>query len=239
MKLNFYQTIYSSISQGISEDYESVTSQRVLHTNNSKYSLRWDLINSNILEKLTDVNIEVKIVKAGCWSFLLILNKEDMTLYSLMNSKRYETICSNPQKNAPLYIQSLKELNRDLGYAINPLFDMPDNNSEFAARLQRMCNLFSNTTDFSEINYKILTFTTYENTVVDMNLKTLDANLNELRTEKLLDYIVPEYDNSVAQTIDGEIDTPVLKITKKAEKRKGEKEVVSLKSQDNILDKQA
>lgn len=239
MKLNFYQTIYSSIAQAISEDYESVTAQRVLHTNNSKYSLKWDLINSNILEKLTDANIEVKTVKAGCWSFLLILNKEDMTLYSLMNSKRYETICSNPQKNTPLYIQALKELNRELGYAINPLFDIPDNNSEFAERLQRMCNLFSNSTDFSKIKYKILTFTTYENTVVDMNLKTLDANLNELDSEKLLNYIMPEYDNSVAQTSLDEIDTPVLKITKKAEKRKGEKEIVSLKSQENLLDKQA
>ena len=49
MKSNFYQTIYSSISEAINEDYESITSQRALHTNNSKYSLKWDLINSNIL----------------------------------------------------------------------------------------------------------------------------------------------------------------------------------------------
>lgn len=66
MKSNFYQTIYSSISEAINEDYESITSQRALHTNNSKYSLKWDLINSNILERLTEENIEVKIVKAGC-----------------------------------------------------------------------------------------------------------------------------------------------------------------------------
>ncbi len=239
MKSSFYQTIYSSISEAINEDYESITSQRSLHTNNSKYSLKWDLINSNILERLTEENIEVKIVKAGCWSFLLILNKNDMTLYSLMNSKRYETICSSPEKNAPLYIQALKELNSELGFAMNPLFDLTDSNSELANRLKRMCNLFSNSTDFSKITYKILTFTTYEKSVVDMCLKTLDTRLNELRSEKLMDYIIPNFDNSVAQMNEDEIKMPALKITKKAEKRKGEKESVSLKSQEILLNKQA
>ena len=134
-------------------------------------------------------NIEVKIVKAGCWSFLLILNKENGTLYSLMNSKRYNTICSKPQKNAPLYIRALKELNRNLGFANNPLFDFLYDGSEFIERLQSMCSLFSSSVNFSEIHYKILTFTTYESNVVDMELKTLDANLNELYSEKLFDYI--------------------------------------------------
>ena len=239
MKSNFYQTIYSSISEAINEDYVSITSQRALHTNNSKYSLKWDLINSNILERLTEENIEVKIVKAGCWSFLLILNKDDMTLYSLMNSKRYETICSNPEKNAPLYIQALKELNSRLGFAMNPLFDLTDNNSELANRLKRMCNLFSSSTDFSKITYKILIFTTYENSVVDISLKTLDTSLHELSSKKLMDYIIPNYDNSVAQMRDDEIKMPALKVTKKAEMRKGEKESVSLKSQENLLNKQA
>ena len=201
--------------------------------------MKWDLINSNILERLTEENIEVKIVKAGCWSFLLILNKDDMTLYSLMNSKRYETICSNPGKNAPLYIQALKELNSGLGFAMNPLFDLTDNNSELVNRLKRMCNLFSSSTDFSKITYKILTFTTYENSVVDISLKTLDTSLCELSSKKLMDYIIPNYDNSVAQMCDDEIKMPALKITKKAEKRKGEKESVSLKSQENLLNKQA
>lgn len=239
MKSDFCQIIYSSISQGIKEDYESITSQRKLHTNNSKYSLRWDLINSNILERLTNNNIEVKIVKAGCWSFLLILNKENGTLYSLMNSKRYNTICSKPQKNAPLYIRALKELNRNLGFANNPLFDFLYDGSEFIERLQSMCSLFSSSVNFSEIHYKILTFTTYESNVVDMELKTLDANLNELYSEKLFDYIIPEFDNSIMQTSNDENHSPVLKITKKAEKRKGEKEKISLKSQEYHLNKQA
>ena len=54
-----------------------------------------------------------------------------------------------------------------------------------------------------------------------------------------MDYIIPNYDNSVAQMRDDEIKMPALKVTKKAEMRKGEKESVSLKSQENLLNKQA
>ena len=89
------------------------------------------------------------------------------------------------------------------------------------------------------LTYKILIFTTYENSVVDISLKTLDTSLHELSSKKLMDYIIPNYDNSVAQMRDDEIKMPALKVTKKAEMRKGEKESVSLKSQENLLNKQA
>lgn len=241
MKINFYQQVYSSISQAIKEDLESYTSQRNLVTQNSRNFLKWDLINTNIKESLTSSNYEVEIVKMGSWKFLLILDKESNTLYSLMNTKRYETICSNKTVNAPLYIKALVELNQQLGYAQTSLFEDEKHDSCYTDLLNELCRTFySHDNDFSNINYKIITFATNRfDEVVGLNLLTLDINLDLLNKENLFEYITPEYQNNIEQVSELDIQKPVLKIKTKGEQRIREKSNLSLKNSEEKSTKQA
>ena len=241
MKSEFYQKIYSSISRAIKEDLESYTSQRQLVTQNSRNFLKWDLINTNIKEILNSSNFEAEIVKMGSWRFLLILDKENNTLISLMNTKRYETICSNKVVNAPLYLRALVGLNQQLGVFSPLLFDFQDEDSQFSDLLHELCRPFYNKKyDLCGTNYKIITFTTNQfDEVIGLNLLTLDVNLDLLSKENLFDYLIPEYQNNIEQSSDIDIQQPKLKITKKAEQRIGEKSTLSLKNTEEISSKQA
>lgn len=241
MKSNFYQIVYSSISQAINEDLESYTSKRSLVTQNARNFLKWDLINTNIKEILNLSNFEVEIAKMGSWRFLLILDKENKTLFSLMNTKRFERICSNKNINAPLYIKALVELNQQLRLANPLLFGNEEFNSQFTDLLHELCRPFySRNNDFSNINYKIITFKTNKfDEVIELNLITLDTNLDLISNEKLFDYIIPEYQNNIEQASEISIQQPVLKITKKAEQRIGAKSNISLKNTEEKYTKEA
>ncbi|QHX44038.1 hypothetical protein GWP43_11955 [Treponema vincentii] len=242
MKTDFYQNIYSAISQSIKEDLESYTSTRSLVTQNSRNFLKWDLINTNIYEKLQNSNIEVEIVKMGGWKFLLLLDKENNTLFSLMTAKRYESICSNVSKNAPLYLQSLVELNQQLGLNSPFLFDCHNHSPIFENLLNDLCKpFFNHVPNFSKIVYKLITFNTNQfDDVIGLNLLTLDVNLDVLNTEDLFDNIMPEYQNNIEQVAEKEILKPILKLSDKSKQRIGERYNLSLKSKnDNLENKNA
>ena len=238
---NFWQAVYSAISQAIREDLEAYTSQRILATQNSRNFLKWDLINTNIINNLRNNLIEVEIVRMGSWKFLLIFDKENNCIYSLMNTKRYNTICNNKLLNAPLYMQALVELNNNLGYAINPLFDLPSQESGLHNLLRSLCSSFtSRGNNLENVNYKIITFTTNQfDEVIGLNLITLDTNLEQLEKEDLFRSVVPEYQNNIEQISDEESQKPLLKITKKGEQRIGERTQIALKQNDESDKKQA
>ena len=242
MTTDFSQTIFNSISEAIKEDYQSFTSSRSLVTQNSKSSLRWDLINTNISEKLKSSSIEVAIARMGFWKFLLLLDKKENILYSLMNFKRYEDIVVNPQKNAPLYFKALVQLNSDFQVVSPSLFDFDneEDSNGLKAILNRLCNSFSSKNDFGNIHYNVITFSTdINNSVVGLVLKQLDRNMQEISETNLLDTVMPIYSNEIEQVSDIDIEQPLLKIKKKGELRKGEKANISIKSDADIVEKQA
>lgn len=232
MKNETIQVIYKAISDARGEDYQAVVSQRNFITNNCKFPLIWDLLNENIADSLRSSNFEVAITGIGSWKFILILDKENNTLYSLMNEKRYQDIMKAPQK-APKYMRALTLLNEKLGYVTPRLFDLDesDNNKEFGKVLHKLCNSFSSENDFKNITYNIITFSIYENLVSGLYLKTLDNDLGLLDEINLTDSMKPIYSNEIEQITKMEIAEQPVKLTlkKKAEERKGEKEKISIK----------
>lgn len=234
MNIPFFQKIFVAVSEARGEDYNEFISSRNLVTNNHKMSLLWDLTNTNIKECLISEDIEVAIVKQGCWGFLLILDKKENCLYTLMNNKRYEEIILNPKK-APLYLQALVILNEELGFANTSLFDFEDDNNKLKLLLNKLCNNFLSNNDFSKIHYNIITFSTENDSVTSLELNILDKELYQLKRINLTDLITqPIMPNNVNESNFVENQIPMLKLKKKAETRKGEKEKVSIK--ENISD---
>ena len=240
MQKSLVQTVFTAIQEGLQEDYQSFTSTRMLVTSNSKCALRWDIINTNLIELNYSQDIEIAIATMGFWKFPLLLDKENKKLYTLMNRKRYDDIVANLIENAPLYMQALVNLNADLGVLSPSLFSFDEPNEELHKVLNKLCNCFSNKNNFDGVHCNIITFSTdsYDN-VIGLTLKTLDMNLQELDTSELLIDVTPVYSNMVEQVSEEDKNKPVLRLKKKAELRKGEENKVSLKTDDASNEKNA
>ncbi len=223
------QNTFNAISEGIQEDYQALISNRNLATSNSKGSLRWDLINTNLKEMHKPTETEIAFVKMGFWEIPLLLDKKEQQIYSIMNYKRYLAILSDPEKKAPLYMKALIELNEDLGILSPSLFEFDNNLQQLRIVLNTICNCFSK--NFNNIHYKIIVFETdIFNNVIDLSLRTLDVNFEELAKESLLDKVSPIHSNIVVQVSPEEIYTPQLKLKRKSEERRNEKKKISLKN---------
>lgn len=234
MNIPFFQKIYVAVSEARAEDYQEFISSRKLVTNNHKMSLMWDLTNTNIKERLISEDIEIAVAKQGCWGFLLILDKKENCLYTLMNNKRYEEIILNPKK-APLYLKALVILNEKLGVVNTPLFDLEDDNNKLELLLNKLCNNFSSNNDFSKIQYNIITFSTENDSVTSFELNILDKELSQIKRIDITDFTTqPIMPNDINESNFAENPIPVLKLKKKAETRKGEKEKISIK--ENIFE---
>lgn len=240
MRKSFVQTIFTAIQEGLQEDYQSFTSNRKLITSNSKCSLRWDIVNTNLNESLQ--NIEIAFPSMGFWKFALLLDKENRELYTLMNRKRYDNIIKNPTKNAPLYMRALVNLNENLGVLAPTLFPIEDEeqNKELYKILNKLCNSFSAKNDFENVRYNIIVFTTDSfGNVIDLTSKILDIHLNVLHSYKLLDDVSPIHSNIIEQASSEDKNEPILKLKRKAELRKGEESKVSLRNDDVLNEKHA
>ena len=125
----FFHNVFEALSE-VAEDYQFMISQYQTVTHNARAGARWDIINTNLIKKLENINIEAAIIKRGFWEMALLLSSEDNCIYTLMRKNRFEGIISNPAKNAPKYVQALATLNSDLGLANPELFEFQKDKSK-------------------------------------------------------------------------------------------------------------
>lgn len=234
-----FQNVFTALSE-VSEDYQSFESHFMTKTHNAKPSLRWDFINTNVMEKLKEMDIEVAITQRGFWEMLVIFSKEDNCIFTLMRKNRFEDIIINPEKNAPIYLRALSILNEDLGLENPLLFDMGTDKSNLLFVLNKLCqNLTSNFPEQKPI-YKIITFDTDSNfRITDFRLNVLDYTCHILSEENILDTIIPVYSNEISQVENDLIQRPGLKLKKKATDRIIGQTSVELKDIENQSSKEA
>lgn len=234
-----FQKIFAALSE-VSEDYQSFESKFITKTHNAKPWLRWDFVNSNIIEKLGVLNIEVAVTQRGAWEMLVVFSKEDNCIFTLMRRSRLETILINPKKNAPIYLRALTTLNEDLGLGNPMLFEIESDKSGLLFVLNKLCqNLTSNISE-SKPNYKIITFDTDSNfRITDYRLFVLDYTCHKISEESLLDSAKPVYSNEILQAENITEQKPALKLKKKAEDRIAGQSTVEIKDTVNQYSKEA
>lgn len=232
----FFQNIFEALSEVI-EDYQSHISFLPTVTHNAKAGLRWDILNTNIIHQLENLNIEATITKRGFWEMLIIYSKDDNCIYTLMRKNRLDDIISNPEKNAPIYLQALSTLNTDAGLANPELFEVKTDKSDLYFVLAKLCeNLKSDSFD-QKTKYKIITFDTdYDFRVIDLKLSILDCTCHLLSEENIMEDIKPVYSNEVEQFDENTDHLPELKLKKKAEDRIANQNTIELKDseQENL-----
>ena len=234
-----FQSVFAALSE-VSEDYQSFEGKIITKTHNAKPGLRWDFINTNVIEKLESLNIEVAVAQRGFWEMVVIFSKEDNCIFTLMRKNRLETILINPEKNAPIYLRALTTLNEELGLGSPMLFELESDKTDLLFVLNKLCqNLTSNITD-QKPNYKIITFDTDSNfRITDYRLTVLDYTCHQLFEENLLDTVTPVYSNEILQAESIPIQKPALKLKKKAEDRIAEQSNVELRDIEDQYSKEA
>lgn len=96
------------------EMYKEFMQENQFFTNNHRPSIRWDLINDSMVSALDSADFPYTSYKAGFWDLLLFCDKGLCHIYSIMRKDRFDYICSNPEKYAPQYFDSLVSLNNGL-----------------------------------------------------------------------------------------------------------------------------
>lgn len=108
-------------------DYIHNKKQLSTYTNNSTYSMIWDLINTNCKKNLGD-DFVCTIVKKkrGIWEFLIIYDKKNKKLITVMRENRLRQIIKHPQKYKKHYVAALSQfLNTGLKPNQTKLFNLP------------------------------------------------------------------------------------------------------------------
>lgn len=225
----FFHSVFEAISE-VAEDYQFLMSQFPTVTHNGRAGNRWDIINTNLIKKLENMNIEAAIIKRGFWEMAILLSYEDNCIYTLMRKNRFENIISNPAKNAPKYVQALATLNSDRGLANPELFEVQTDKSELYFVLDNLCKSLNSNSLEQKPHYKIITFDTdSEFRIIDFQLNILDYTCHKFTPENIMDSIKPIYSNEIQQVDNNTEQMPRLKLTNKAKDKIANQNSVELK----------
>lgn len=234
----FFHNVFEAVSE-VAEDYQFLVSQFQTVTHNGRPGNRWDIINTNLIKKLKNMNIEATIIKRGFWEMVILLSNEDNCIYTLMRKNRFQDIISNPKKNAPKYVQALATLNSDLGLANPELFEFQTDKSKLYFVLDNLCKSLNSNSLEQKPHYKIITFDTdSEFRIIDFQLNILDYTCHKLTPENIMDSIKPIYSNEIQQIDDNTEQMPRLKLTNKAKDRIADQNSVKLKDMQQLNSKE-
>ena len=234
----FFHNVFEALSE-VAEDYQFMISQYQTVTHNARAGARWDIINTNLIKKLENINIEAAIIKRGFWEMALLLPSEDNCIYTLMRKNRFEGIISNPAKNAPKYVQALATLNSDLGLANPELFEFQKDKSKLYFTLDNLCKSLNSYSIDQKPHYKIITFDTdFEFRIINFQLNILDYTCHKRGEENIMNFIKPIYSNEIQQVDNNTEQMPQLKLTNKAKRRIADLNSVELKDTQQLNSKE-
>lgn len=104
-------TIIKSVKKAYCEDMKEFYTSYKLISNNSDPGLRWDFINTNINDKLSNDIYKTILVKRGPWKQIIVYNTEDKRLYFVMREYRYKNVKEDKKRKNLHLIQILGSVN--------------------------------------------------------------------------------------------------------------------------------
>lgn len=198
------RAVAKSISDGIGIDYIHNKKQLSTYTNNSTYSMIWDLINTNCKKNLGD-DFVCTIVKKkrGIWEFLIVYDKKNKKLITVMRENRLKQIIKHPQKYKKHYVAALSQfLNTGLKPNQTKLFNLPKTVEEqnYLSELSKeLCGGMTNEIMQNSL-YAILSFNSSGGLMTAYKATYLTQNLELSKDIPLETYIPKDYDVIAVET---------------------------------------
>lgn len=104
--------ISDAVLNAIQNDVREVYSENNLHHKNAYSMLVWDFIGSNVIDDLKTTRLKVVRAKRGRFSFDLIADEENQTVYTIMKKSNIEKI--RKERKFSHYLWSLTSINFDI-----------------------------------------------------------------------------------------------------------------------------
>lgn len=192
------RAIAKSISDGVGVDYIHNKKQLNTYTNNSTYSMIWDLINTNCKKNLgSDFVCNIVKKKRGIWEFLVVYDKRSKKLLTIMREVRLRQIIKHPQKYKKHYVAALSQfLNIGLKPNQTKLFNLPKTAEEqnYLSELSKeLCSDIINEIMQNSL-YAILSFNSSDGLMTAYKATYLTQNLEISKDIQLETYIPKDYD---------------------------------------------
>lgn len=114
LKTRIIQAIYD----GYKNDILDFKREYPLETYNCIPFMKWDFINTNIVNRINDEKFQCFKISRGRWKLILLYDKDTKYLYVMMNKDRFEQLQDELQNrinnNKVHYIDALALINKDL-----------------------------------------------------------------------------------------------------------------------------
>ena len=218
------ECIYNAIGDGIKEDI----ALHKLRTHNSIPSRIWDLINTNICERLNTYDCTTTTPKRGPWEIVVIFEKETEYIYTIMREKRFRELKKSiPKRNRMHYIDLFAHhLNPDLLAPVGQTTMIPvrfDDEDKLMESIQRILAGFSE--EAREIKrHALILFESSNYDLTSVRVAIVDTNLDIVAEQDWSKYIPVQESSITEKVIDphNPSNTPSrgLKLTEKAAARK-------------------
>lgn len=193
-KRKFKEVVLQGILDGYTDDLELIKSEHNLETFSSKYPLARDLANGNIINSLDRDRYIFPRFKRGPHEFILIYDKKEKILYSIMQEKTFKSLKRSPNGNKIHYLEALGLINNDR----NPLesqvmfFEDEYRMNNTRELLDKMVN--SEILDEVEV-HNLISFNIKDDEMKSVRSIQLNSNLDIIDDESWNDYIPVKFDN--------------------------------------------
>lgn len=186
------KSIIAAIQNGIKEDYIDFKKSNNLTTFNCGKSAKWDLIYTNLMNKLDSTKFEKIYMSRKIWDFVAIIDKETKILYILTRKANFFKVQQGRKKRKhPHYIDGFATLNSqiDLGGQID-LFGLP---KEFETNeIDEILDLLKVHRD--EVSgFNVISFDEISGDLIEVTVYEVDKYLNITAEYSASEYIEPHY----------------------------------------------
>lgn len=155
---------------------------------------KWDMINSEFKEALDKSRFDTIICKRGVWAFILIYDKTNNTLYTLMKDKRFEELVKTVKKDKVHYLEALTTVNINLcNETLEQMTLLENFTKEKEEKIEKTVDeLFKNINGNIE-RHILIRFTDKEFELYSISASIITPSLDVLIKEDWAEYIQPKY----------------------------------------------
>lgn len=183
------EIISNSIITSLMNEVKEVYAENNLQHKNAYHMLTWDFIGSRIIEVLKKTRLNVKKVKRGRYSFDLIVDEQNATVYSIMKKSNIYRIKNG--QNVSHYLWALASINDDIKVQEGQLSLFAMDTAQ-TYREETKKNLLSDVENIIT-RYCTIVINDDNKQFPSIELHVYDMNLNQVYEEKWKESLIVDY----------------------------------------------
>jgi hypothetical protein len=209
--------VVQALQNGLERFHEHISNTKTI-TNMGYTGTKWDMINTECRDALSEKKYDVVVCKRGVWQLILMYDKDSKTSYTLMKEKRYEDVCKTVKSNKVHYLEAIATVNEDLVKEKQEQMAFFEGFNELKIeKIENTVEQLLNNIDGEVKKHVLITFTDKNLELSSISALIVTPSLQILYKEDWTEYIEPKYSldvNNVDINSDDEEIALGFKVTK-------------------------